>query len=104
MAKPKQRVHREWFRAVSLGGRKTCPCCGEKLDGGDIWTWGQYVRAKFRAIKHFCEKCWPQIRDELNEHTGGCGCTVELVGKGCSLPTWLTLTCPVATPAEEVAA
>lgn len=90
--KAKPRVHREHFRQVSLGGRKSCPSCGEKLNGGSIWSWGEYVNAKWRTVKHFCEKCFPKIRLQLLEHKAECGCAFELKGYHCSLPKWLTLT------------
>lgn len=87
------RQHNEWFRSVSLGNRKSCPCCGERLESGEsIWSWGQYIRARWNTIQHFCKKCFPdQVQKELNDHTAGCGCTVNLIGKGEKLPSWLTL-------------
>jgi hypothetical protein len=88
-----QRNHNEWFRSVSCGGRKSCPSCGEKLDRNEkIWSWGQYVCAKWRTIKHFCKKCSPEIIDHLMEHTAECGCTVTLVSREIGgLPKWLRL-------------
>lgn len=93
MPSTRQRSHNEWFRTVSLGGRKSCPGCGEKLESGEsIWSWGEYLRAKWRTVKHFCKKCYPeQVQKPLLSHTGGCGCTVNLCGRGERLPTWLTL-------------
>jgi len=111
-AVPKPRVHREWFRTVELGGRKSCPTCGTRLEPGEsIWSWGEYVRAKWRTITHFCKQDWedrlhegahPQfgqysyvqkgIKSELLQHAGGCGCEFELVGyQGQKLPEWMTL-------------
>lgn len=89
----RQREHNEWFRPVSLGGRKTCPCCSERLESGEsIWSWGNYVATRWHTVKHFCKKCFPNIRKDLNSHTAGCGCTVNLVMyQGASRPVWLTL-------------
>jgi hypothetical protein len=90
----KQRQHNEYFRTVSLGGRKSCPSCYKKLlPNESIWSWGQYVRAKWNTVKYFCRECFDPIRADLNEHTGGCGCVVNLIGyRGEKLPLWLTLT------------
>ncbi len=88
----KQRQHNEWFRPVSLGNRKSCPECHVKLAHNEsIWSWGQYVNAKWRTIKYFCKECWPAIRGELNEHTGDCGCVVNLQMYHCTGPDWLSL-------------
>jgi hypothetical protein len=116
--KTKQRTHREWFRPVSLGNRKTCPNCKAKLvpsiAGGlnsarehewltapareSIYSWGEYHNAKWHTVKHFCRQCWPELARDIVAHTAGCGCVVELVGKGCTLPQWLTL--PLASECE----
>ena len=92
----KPKVHREWFRSVSFGGRKSCPECHAKLLPGEwIWTWGEYRNAKFRAIQHFCKSCWPTIRLLLVEHADECGCNFEFCIKGGSIqPDWLTLAVP----------
>lgn len=94
----KTRNHNEWFRSVSLGGRKNCPSCKEKLEQGEkIWSWGEYVFAKWRTVKHFCKKCYSeQVQTPLINHTDECGCTVNLIGYGGeTLPEWLNLTCPI---------
>lgn len=98
MGSKRQREHNEWFRTVSLGGRKSCPGCGEKLESGEsIWSWGEYVRAKWHTVMHFCKKCYAtRVQKPLVAHTGGCGCTVNLIGKGEPLPVWLTLSEPAA--------
>ena len=91
----KQREHREWFRPVSLGNRKSCPSCHARLgDSECVWSWGEYVCGKWRTVRHFCRECWPLARAELNGHAGGCGCRIALVGYHCTLPGWLTLVCP----------
>lgn len=89
MAK-KPQVHREWFRSVAL---KKCEC-GERHV--QVWTWGQYVIGKWRNVMHFCEKCFDdRVKRPLNEHTGECGCTVEMVGyHGEKLPAWLNTNVP----------
>jgi len=89
----KLRQHNEWFRTVSMGNRKSCPCCHEKLEPGEsIWSWGEYVCAKWRTVKHFCKNCFvKEVQTPLAAHAGPCGCTINLVGYRSSLPAWLTL-------------
>ena len=89
----KQRVHNEWFRQVSLGNRKSCPRCSAKLESGEsIWSWGEYIRVKWHTVKHFCKNCYEtEVKKPLLDHTGGCGCTVELIFKGSSQPAWFKL-------------
>jgi hypothetical protein len=91
--KVKERIHREWFRTVSLGNRKSCPSCGTKLaEGEQIWSWGEYVRAKWRTVRHLCSKCWSDVKADLIPHANECGCQFELVGYGGQkLPEWMTL-------------
>lgn len=96
--KPKVRTHREWFRCVERGGRKSCPECRQKLAPGEwVWSWGQYVRAKFRHIKDVCKNCWPDLVKELKDHAAGCGCAFELEARGAPRPPWMTMeeSCPV---------
>lgn len=91
MATKKPRVHNEWFRTVGLGGRKTCPNCRALIEPGEkIWSWGEYVRAKWRTVMHFCKNCYgSHVKAPLFDHTKDCGCTVELVGYGGeTLPQW----------------
>jgi hypothetical protein len=106
MAKP--RSHNEWFRTVSLGGRKSCPTCSAKLPPGEsVWSWGEYVRAKWRTITHFCVGCAKaRVLDRLTAHTDDCGCTVNLCGRGERLPDWLKLpeTCGAKHGPESSAA
>lgn len=88
----KQRVHREWFRPVSLSNRKSCPHCKCKLGAGEwIWSWGEYLYAKWRNVRYVCKNCYPEVREMLIEHRNQCGCSFELVPKGAQLPEWLTL-------------
>lgn len=88
---PKDRIHREWFRPIREGGRKSCPCCHEKLEGESIWSHGNYVNAKWRTVGKFCRKCFGNIAEHLMEHKAECGCSFELVGYHCVLPRWLRL-------------
>lgn len=93
----KVREHNEYFRTVSLGNRKSCPSCGEKLPAGEqIWSWGEYAYAKWHTVQYFCVSCWgngprnPKAR--LIEHREPCGCSFNLVGyRGTRLPNWLAL-------------
>lgn len=99
---PKNRVHNEWFRPVSCGGRKSCPNCKAKLAPGEsIWSWGNYVIAKWRTIMHFCKDCFPNdVAKKLTDHTDECGCSVQFITKGAPRPEWLT----VEKPACKIAA
>lgn len=97
----KNRVHNEYFRTVSLGGRKSCPRCHAKLEGEKIWSWGEYVSAKWRTVTHFCGKCFAKnVRPLLVDHAKNCGCQFDLIGyQGERLPVWLTL-----DPVEQIRA
>ena len=79
--KVKERSHNEWFRTVSLNGRKSCPECKVKLEPGEsIWSWGEYHNAKWRTVMRFCHACFiNRVQIPLQEHVGTCGCKVELV-------------------------
>lgn len=96
MAKVKVRVHNEWFRTVSLGNRKSCPTCSAKLPAGEsVWSWGEYVRAKWHTVKHFCVNCFEdQVRKPLVSHAGPCGCQIQLQFRGETQPDWFTLADP----------
>lgn len=76
--------------------RKSCPTCGEKLEKDEfIWSWGEYINAKWRTVKHFCKACFPrEVQEPLSSHTDDCGCIVNLVSRGEELPDWLTLQTP----------
>lgn len=91
---PAVREHNEWFRAVTLGGRKSCPSCDHKLESGEsIWSWGEYRYAKWRTVLHFCKNCFAtRVQDPLLDHAGPCGCTINICMKGSvKKPAWLTL-------------
>lgn len=47
-----------YVRTVSLGGRKSCPCCKAKLDGRPIYNFGEYIRVRWNTIESCCEKCY----------------------------------------------
>lgn len=103
---PRQRLHNEHFRSVSLGGRKSCPNCKCKLEPGEkIWSWGEYRYAKWRTVMHFCKKCFvTDVQRPLNDHTDGCGCTVVLnvrLDFHETRPAWLKLdeVCPAKVAA-----
>lgn len=102
---PKTRQHNEWFRTVSLGGRKSCPTCKCKLEAGEsIWTWGEYIRAKWRNIGHFCKHCWErEVAGRLRDHTSDCGCTVNLVMYHAIRPDWMILGDDVRACQHELA-
>lgn len=94
----RQRIHNEYFRTVSLGNRRSCPACSEKLAAGEsVWSWGEYVHGKWRTVTYFCRTCWsrdpyssPQAR--LLAHKAPCGCAFQLIAYGGSrLPAWLSL-------------
>lgn len=88
----KQHVHREYFREVLRGNRKSCPHCHIKLQQGEsIYSWFEYSNIRKYAIQDFCVNCWDEVRKRLKDHSKGFGCTFELVGYHCTLPQWLTL-------------
>lgn len=88
----KVRNHNEWFRTVSLGNRKSCPTCKKKLEAGEsIWSWGEYLNAKWRTILHFCKNCYEEeVKQKLQSHAAECGCNITLVYKD-PAPDWLKL-------------
>jgi hypothetical protein len=86
-------VHNEYFRAVSLGGRKSCPHCHSRLALGEqIWSWGEYHAVRWYTVQHFCRACWPTVLERLRQHAFHCRCAFALVGyRGEDLPDWLCL-------------
>jgi hypothetical protein len=91
MAAPKP--HNEWFRTVSLNGRKSCPSCRAKLAEGErVWSWGEYVIGKWRTVMHFCKECYTtDVVPPLQRHLDDCGCAFNFIGyQGEKLPEWLT--------------
>lgn len=97
----KVRNHNEWFRTVSLGNRKSCPNCRQKLETGEsIWSWGEYLYGKWRTVKHFCKNCYNEdVRQKLCSHAAECGCNVTLQVKE-QAPDWLTLTTDLVSNKE----
>jgi hypothetical protein len=94
MATKKQRTHNEWFRPIARKAK--CSTCNHVIDKDDcLWSWGEYVNAKWRTVKHFCQHCFvEQVQTPLVEHTNGCGCEVTICFKGINhnnIPDWLTL-------------
>lgn len=90
---PKPRDHNEWFQPLSTN-RKSCPTCHEKFEPGETsYAWGEYVRGKWRTVKHFCKACFPaKVLKPLLDHAGDCGCTITLCARsGHRLPEWLKL-------------
>jgi hypothetical protein len=89
-----KRVHNEWFRPVSLGGRKSCPSCHCKLAPSEsIWSHGEYLRAKWRTVSHFCKNCFEEnVRSPLASHARDCGCSIEFRVQGYGThPDWLVM-------------
>ncbi len=88
----KTREHNEWFKAVELGGRKSCPECHAKLEPREwIWSWGEYVRMRFTRIRYCCKACFPTVVADIRRHTDSCGCTVNLIARIAPRPEWMTL-------------
>jgi hypothetical protein len=88
MAKSKLRSHNEWFQAIA---KKTCPC-GQKHT--QVYSWGEYSRARWFTVDHFCEHCFQsRVIPRLVGHAGTCGCTFNLVARSGHgpLPVWLTM-------------
>lgn len=80
------RVHREWFNMLV---KTKCPDCGTR--NTTVYSWGEYVRAKYRAVRYFCDspECHTPIVEALKQHQRECGCQFELVGKNCQVPSYL---------------
>ena len=58
----KQKIHSEYFRIVSLGKRKSCPHCGQKLPPGEsIWSWGEYIHGTWGTVQYFCQQCFSPV-------------------------------------------
>lgn len=88
---PKVRSHNEWFRVVSLGNRKSCPTCHDKLtDGESVWSWGEYHNARWYTVKHFCSQCFvAEVLSLLEQHVKPCHCTIVLQCRESNRPEWL---------------
>lgn len=74
--------------------RKSCPHCGTKLEPDEwVWSWGEYVNAKWNTVMHFCKTCFPlYVKDRLLDHRNDCGCDFNLIAYGGDqLPDWLLL-------------
>ena len=90
------RIHREWFRSVSLSNRKSCPCCRTKLlHNEQIWSWGEYIRGKWHTIRYCCRFCFnDSVRLPLERHATQCPERCEIVitaYAGETLPSWLCM-------------
>ncbi len=91
--------HNEWFRLIT---KTTCEC---GIRNTVVYSWGEYVHAKWRTISHVCEFCFPQVINRLLSHSNQCGCTITLVGyRGQKLPDWLKLpqTCNLNKNKDDV--
>lgn len=77
-----------------VSSRKSCPTCKAKLALDEfVWSWGEYRNVRWHTVTHFCKNCFEQnVRIPLTSHSHTCGCSINLVSKGCTLPKWLTLT------------
>lgn len=85
--------------------RKSCPTCKAKLGDGEwVWSWGEYLNAKWNTVTHFCRACFhEEVQVRLIAHRDDCGCDFQLVGyQGATLPDWLTLPpCVTVAPAVK---
>lgn len=95
MAKQRFTKQRLWFQPVEPR-RKSCPHCKAKLEPGEsVWSMGYYYNAKWRSdtvFHRFCKSCWPErikLYDPATNYEG-----YEFVGRGYTLPDWLTMTPP----------
>jgi hypothetical protein len=88
----KARQHNEWFKLIV---KRTCSCGQKKTD---VYSWGEYIAARWNTIDYVCESCFPQIVNRLLSHAQDCGCEFNLIGyRGTILPAWLKLpeNCPI---------
>lgn len=83
----KIRIHNEWFMPL----RKTTCDCGQKKT--EVFAWGEYSRARWITISHFCQACFPDIQKQLSTHAGSCGCSFELKARSGHgpLPEWIKM-------------
>lgn len=91
----REELEKPYRTAVGYGSRrKSCPTCKAKLEEGEwVWSWGEYVNAKWHTVTHFCKSCYRgNVQQRLIVHRNECGCDFNLVGyQGEELPEWLTL-------------
>jgi hypothetical protein len=89
LARPSNTIDREYLETpykTVVGyesSRKSCPTCGEKLAPGRfVYSWGEYVRAKWSTVEHFCHACVEtEVIQPLKAHDTDCGCRINIVSK-----------------------
>lgn len=87
MAGKRETPYRAYFRPVKPG---TCPCGARRAE---LWSMGEYIRAKWHTVDHFCPGCFATrilgrvVRTWRMNNTR----PLEFVGYHCSLPSWITL-------------
>jgi hypothetical protein len=82
-----------YIRTVSLGNRKSCPTCLQKLNGDLIYSAGEYVNAKWNNIQHFCSLCFESnLKRDCEVYRTKTGKEIEFVSyQGTKIPEWLKL-------------
>ena len=94
--KQKVRIHREWFDGLSKTVCTNCKMSSNPKSKNfradlQILSWGEYHNAKWNTLTHFCNYCVNEaVIEPLRRHADPCGCAFEYVGRGISLPVWLT--------------
>jgi hypothetical protein len=92
-------MHNEYFRTVNAV-RCDCGRLIKKVRHGketgtidQVWSWGEYVNARWHTVIWFCELCWEhRAKRRLLAHSDTCGCDFRLNGYGGEkLPEWLTI-------------
>lgn len=95
----KERIHNEWFMPII---KTACPCGQKKVQ---VFAWGEYARANWRTVDHFCSFCFNErVLPRLVTHAKDCGCIFEFKARsGYSLPAWLQAITPLrmCIPREE---
>lgn len=81
----KPRIHSEYFRSLV---KTTCECGAKKTL---VYAWGEYHRARWNTILHFCQECFQErVQGRLTSHAGDCGCSFQLQAyRGAKLPEWI---------------
>lgn len=80
-----------YIRTVSLGNRKSCPICSNKLNDGAIFSSGEYQNGKWKTTDHFCYNCFPLFKKKIFSFQRREKRKIEFKGyMGFQIPEWMT--------------
>lgn len=74
-----------------MAPKKRCPCCNTELNGENYYSFGEYIRGKWRTIIHACEKCYDQqVLPQIKRYTQAHNRSVRITGyRGCKVENWM---------------